>query len=170
MIESTAVNISQRYITARHTSNMHSDPRTRMSPCDVLTAAGMAAQDNEAALLLWGIAYEGKASDMHRLVEVMARPMRARMARNRQHGNVVETVQSCIAWWLSKCDVCGGRGNELIPHTSIRSEEPCSACHGTGKLPMPDNAAFLWLASELDRLQSIAGGKIMQRLAFSMDL
>jgi len=121
-------------------------------------------------LLLWGIAYQGKSSDIHRLVEVMTSPMRGRMARFRQHGNAVHIVQTCIAWWLSKCQACDGVGDEISPHTITRSYEPCSTCHGTGKLPMPDDKAFQWLAGELDRLQSIAGSKVMQKLAFDMEL
>lgn len=161
--------IAERYATARHTSNLRSNPHTRMSASDVLTASGMAAHDNESALLLWGIAYQGKTCDIHRLVELMTPTVRARMARFRQHGNPSDVVKSCIAWWLSHCPACSGSGHEIIPHTITRSDEPCGTCHGTGKLPMPDDQAFRWLASELDRLQSIAGGKVMQKLAADLD-
>lgn len=161
--------IAERYATARHTSNLRSDPRTRMSASDVLTASGMAAHDNEAALLLWGIAYQGKTGDIHRLVELMTGPMGGRMARFNIRGNTGDAVRACIAWWLSHCPACNGTGHEIIPHTITRSDDPCGTCQGTGKLPMPNDEAFRWLASELDRLQSIAGGKVMQKLAISMD-
>ena len=163
--------INERYTVARHTSNLRSNPRTRMSASDVLGASGMAAQDNEAALLLWGIAYQGKSRDMHALVDAMAKMlMRSRHAPSCLSPKAINISRACLAAWLSKCEVCGGVGYELIPHTIARKEdEPCSACRGTGKLPLPDNKAIQWLSGELDRLQSVAAGKVMQKLADDMD-
>jgi hypothetical protein len=156
-----------------------------MSASDILHAAGAAAQEKksdflfrgtdakeiEAAFLLCSIAYQGKSGDMHRLVDLMASKLMCSRHPPKYLTKATEIARACLAWWLSQCETCGGVGYELIPHTIARKDdEVCSACHGTGKLPMLGDSGFLWLASELDRLQSLACGKIMQKLAGDMDL
>ena len=167
------VAIAQRYLTARSTSNLRlrRAESEEQASAEVLTAAGMVAQEHEAAMMLWEVTFRGKTSAKLALVEVLSSKLIGHMIRNRLQGDPRTIARAVLAWWLhGACQTCGGVGHELVPHTIVRADEPCSACHGTGKLPQPEDAAFQWLADEMGRLQSVAGGKVMRKLSVEMDL
>lgn len=45
----------------------------------------------------------------------------------------IHLVTQVLLWWLdSRCDVCEGRRNRIIPGTGRTGAKPCGACHGTG--------------------------------------
>lgn len=158
------IKIAERYSIARNTSNLRSDANSTMSASDVLTASGLAAQDNEAALLLWEVTFRGKTSSKIALMEMLSHRVTGYMLRHRIKGKPKAIASAALAWYMSKCDECGGEGHQIIPGTITRSEEPCPACHGTGKLPQPNNDAFQWLVDDLARLASQASRAISKRL------
>ena len=163
--------ISERYTTARNTSNLKSSPRTNLSASDVLTAAGMAAQEHEDALLLWGIAYQGKSSDVYRLVEVLSKRLDGYMTKANVKGDRRSIAMECIAWHLyGTCQPCGGRGLEMIPGTPMQSDTVCRHCNGSGKVPLPRGDAHTWLTAYMGRINGHAAGKLMDKLALDMDL
>lgn len=167
------VAIAQRYLTARSTSDLklrrREDPE--QAAAEVLTAAGMVAQEHEAAMMLWEVTFRGKTSAKLALVDILASKLIGHMIRERLQGDPRSISRAVLAWWLhGVCTTCGGVGHELVPHTIVRADEPCSACQGTGKLPQPQDEAFRWLADEMGELQSIAGGKVMRKLSVDMDL
>lgn len=167
------VAIAQRYLTARNTSNLklRRAESQDQAAAEVLTAAGMVAQEHEAAMMLWEVTFRGKTSAKLALVELLSSKLIGYMIRERLQGDPRQISRAVLAWWLHGiCTTCGGVGHELVPETIVRADEPCSACHGTGKLPQPEDAAFRWLADEMGRLQSVAGGKVMRKLAQDMNL
>ena len=162
--------IAERYSTARNTSNLKSEPRTNMSAADVLTAAGMAAQEHSDALILWSVVYGGKATQKHALVEGLAHRLTDHMMRNRLKGNPKHIAMEVIAYYLhAKCHACDGVGYQIVPHTITRSDDPCPECQGVGKPYPPENEAFQWLHHYVATLISIAGQKMMGKLARDME-
>lgn len=163
--------IHERYSTARNTSNLKSDPRSSFSPADVLTAVGMTAQEHEAAVMLWGVTFQGRTSAKHALVERMAADLTRYMLATGQAGDPRRIAQEVLAWWLyGRCDPCGGRGYELIPGTPTQSDVLCHCCHGTGKVAFPVNNAHEWMRARMEKWTGIAGSDVMRRLNVEMDL
>ena len=161
--------ISEHYSIARNTSNLKSEPRTRMSASDVIGAAGMAAQEHADALLLWSVVYGGKTSQKMRLVDGLAHKLAGHMMRNRHKGNPRHIAMEVIAYYLhATCDDCDGVGYEIIPYTIVRSDDPCPYCQGTGKPPMPQDEAWQWLHDRVSELLSIAAGKTMQKIDLNL--
>jgi len=161
--------IAQRYITARHTSNLKSEPRSNMSAADILAGAGMAAQQHSDALMLWGVVYGGKTSQKMMLVDGLARKVGEYMMRNRLKGQPRHIAMEVLAYYLhAKCMACEGVGHRLIEGTITREDEPCPVCRGTGKPDAPEDEAWAWLHRYVGELMSIAAGRIMQSI--SLDL
>lgn len=163
--------ISEHYSIARNTSNLKSEPRTRMSASDVIGAAGMAAQEHADALLLWSVVYGGKTSQKMRLVDGLAHKLAGHMMRNRLKGTPRHIAMEVIAYYLhATCDDCDGVGYQIIPCTIVRSDDPCPYCQGTGKPPMPQDEAWQWLHRYVSMLISKAAANIMEKTARNMDL
>lgn len=163
--------ISERYSTARNTSNLKSEPRTSMAAADVLAAAGMAAQTHETALMLWEVAFRGKTSAKLKLVEMLERRLASFMFKAQIDGNPRRIATEVLAWHLHGiCQPCGGRGYSVIKDTPILSDDLCRHCNGTGKIALPMGDAYSWLAAEISRLEALAGGHVMEKLATDMDL
>lgn len=157
--------ISERYSIARNTSNLKSEPRTRMSASDVIGAAGMAAQEHESALLLWSVVYGGKTSQKMKLIDGLEHKLTDHMMRNRLKGNPKRIAMEVIAYYLhAKCSACDGVGYQIIPHSILRSDDPCPECNGTGKPPEPNDDAWMWLYRHVSTLLGIAAGKMMQKI------
>lgn len=151
--------VTERYITAD-------------GPADVITAAGWVAQRHEIALMLWGVMYEGKTSQKHRLAELLGDHLNRAMDRDRRlKGDAWKIAREVLAWHCEGiCTYCDGRGHERIQNTPSLSSKLCSHCHGTGKRPYPRDPAYIWLVDELSRLTSIAASEVMRRLAKEMTL
>lgn len=163
--------IAEAYSRARNTSNLKVAANTRMSSSDVLGAAGMAAQEEESAMILWSVVYGGKTSQKMRLVEGLANKLAGHMIRNQMKGSPRQISMEVIAYYLhAKCMACDGVGYQLIPHSIARSDNLCPECDGIGKPRPPSDPAFMWLLKYVETLISIAGGKQMQKLSLSMDL
>jgi len=163
--------IAEHYSRARHTGNLKSEPRSRMSASDILGASGMAAQEHEAAMMLWGIVYGGKTSQKLALVDVLAEKVGAHMARNRLKGSPRHIAMEVLAYYLhATCTACGGEGHQIVPGTITRADELCPVCDGLGKQQPPVDEAFTWLHNHVQTLIAIAGGKLMNKIALNMDL
>lgn len=165
------MNMQERYEIARNSSNLKSLERTTFSDSDVLAAAGMAAQQNEDALLLWSVAFQGHSAEKHKLVAKLAEKLEKHMDRFRLAGNPVLIAMECVAWTLhGTCQPCEGRGYKHIPDTPSLSDELCDHCKGTGKVELPHTEAHTWLHNYIDILTAVAGGHIMAKLAGEMEL
>lgn len=163
--------ISERYSTARNTSNLKSEPRTSMAAADVLAAAGMAAQSHETALMLWEVVFRGKTSAKLKVVEMLEKRLIGFMFRAQIDGNPRKITTEVLAWHLhGVCQPCGGRGLSVIKDTPILSDDLCKYCGGTGKIPLPRGESYSFLAAEISKLEALAGGHIMSKLAGDMDL
>ena len=146
--------IVERYVTADR-------------PNDVIGAAGMAAQTHEMALMLWGVLYQGKTAQKHRLAELLGDHLNAAMNRDRRlKGDAWKIARMMLAWHCEGvCNPCEGRGYEVIQNTPSLSDRVCSHCHGSGKRSYPREAAYVWMEAELSRMTAIAAGEVMKRLA-----
>lgn len=161
--------ISERYSIARNTSNLRSITRTVMSASDVIGASGMAAQEHDAALLLWSVVYGGKTSKKMRLVDGLANKLTDYMIRNRLKGNPRHIAMEVLAYYLhAKCKACDGVGYQIIPHTIVRSDDPCPECQGTGKPPEPNDEGWRWMHDRVAELLSIAAGRVMQKIDLNL--
>lgn len=151
--------VTERYITAD-------------GAADVITAAGWVAQRHEMALMLWGVMYQGKTGQKHRLAELLGDYLNRAMDRDRRlKGDAWKIAKEMLAWWSDGvCTACDGRGYEIIKGTPSLSDRMCSHCHGSGKRPYPRDAAHVWMEAELHRMSSIAASEVMKRLASSMVL
>lgn len=165
------MNLQERYEVARNSSNLKSLERTIFSDSDILAAAGMAAQQNEDALLLWSVAFQGHSADKHKLVENLARKLDRYLDIHRLDGSPVKIAMECVAWVLhGTCQPCGGRGYKTIPGTPHLSDDLCDHCKGTGKIELPHTDAHTWLKNHIEILSAVAGGQIMGKLVGEMDL
>lgn len=165
------MNIAERYTTARHASNLKSDPRTRSSPADVLGAVGMAAQEEGTAVLLWSVVHEGNTRQKMRLVEALANDVQTYMERMKVCGDQRHITMEVLAWVMhGACPTCQGTRYEVLPDTHVRGDAFCSACGGTGKRPLPGSKVHAWLSDRIARLTSVASGRVMQKMSLQMDL
>lgn len=162
--------ISERYSTARQTSDLTVSPLTSMAPADVLGAVGMAAKDKEieVAILLMEVTYQGRSQSRNKLADILGNQLNARMAKDRRlKGNAWVIAKEVLAWHLDGvCKPCGGLGYEKIPGTPTLSDRLCPVCEGNKRVALPhDSLAHTWLANHVERLTAIAGGEVMKRLA-----
>lgn len=164
------MSIAEKYSTARNTSNLKSDPRTRMSAADVIAATGMASQTHETAVLLWEVAFKGKTSAKLKLLDLLEKRLVSFMFQIQLDGNPRRIATEVLAWHLhGVCQPCGGRGLSVIKDTPILSDDLCKHCHGSGKILLPRGEAHSWLAGEIGKLEARAAGHIMRKLASDLD-
>lgn len=155
----TRPSVTERYITAD-------------GPSDVVHAAGCVAQHHEIALMLWGVMFEGKTSQKHRLAELLGDhlAMVKRKEPRLKGFDAHKVAREMLGWWCEgTCTHCDGRGYEAIQGTPSLSDNLCSHCHGSGKRPYPRDAAHVWMEAELSRLSAMAASEVMKKLARSMD-
>lgn len=165
------ISVAQRYSTARHTSNLKSELRTKMSASDILGASGMAAQEHEAAMMLWGIVYGGKTSQKLALVDGLEKKLTIYMFKQQLDGNPRTIAMEVLAYYLhATCPACGGEGHQVVQGTITRSDDLCPVCDGLGKPQPSRNDAFHWLHQYVDGLIRIAGEKVMKKIAIDMSL
>lgn len=163
--------IAEKYSTARNTSNLKSEPRTKMSASDVMGAAGMAAQSHADAMLLWSVVYGGKTSQKLMLVDGLEHKLTGYMLQNRLKGNPRQIAMEVLAYYLhATCKACNGVGYQIIPETITRSDDPCPECAGVGKPRPPEGEAWQWLHRYVSMLIAKAAGKMMDKLRVDMDL
>ncbi len=140
-----------------------------MSPSDVIGAAGMAAQEHEAAMLLWGVCYGGKTGEKLALVEVLSVKLTAYMLRERIKGDPRRISMEVLAYYLlATCQHCQGTGYQIIPGTITRYDDPCPQCQGTGKPQAPAHPGFAWLLHQVEMLISKAAGKVMDKIDLNL--
>ena len=163
--------IQERYSVARNTSNMKSSERTTFSASDVIAAAGLTGQQHETAMLLWEVTFRGKTSAKLALVDRLERDLTMHMLKTGRVGEPRKVSMAVLAWWLhGTCQPCGGRGYETNLGTPTLSDKVCRHCGGSGKVPIPQDAAFTWLVDRLQRFTAHAGGQVMHKLADDMEL
>lgn len=161
--------INERYAIARHSSNLKSEERTTSSASDIIAAAGMAAQEHEHAMLLWGVVYGGKTSRKLALVDALAKKLLGYMVDKKIVGDPRKIAMTVIAYQLhAVCQVCSGTGYLMLEHAPIRGDELCPECDGTGKPRAPADDAFAWLNAYVEMLTAQAAGKIMQKLKLDL--
>lgn len=157
--------LAEHYLKARSTKNLESNPRTQLSPSDILGAAGMAAQESADAMLMWGVFFGGNSHNMQNLVSNLSYRLTKRMLAQRWKGDSECIVKEVIAHYLyAKCESCDGVGYQVIPETITRYDDPCPDCEGTGKPPTPNNLAWQWLHRYVSGLLSIAAKKTLDKL------
>ena len=157
--------ISERYATARNTSNLKSEPRTTLSAADVLGAAGMAAQEHSDALLLWSVMYGGKTAQKMQLLSGLEARLSRHMTNQRIEGDPRRIAMEVMAHYLyAQCPECGGAGYQVVEGTITRSDDPCGACGGSGKPHPPSGAAWQWLHNYVSILLAKAAGKVMDKI------
>lgn len=158
--------IGERYSTARNTSNLKSAPRTTFSASDVLGAAGMAGQEQEVAMMLWEVAFKSKTKSKMALVERLTSQLTVFMLRAGMKGDPRKITMEVVAWWLyGTCMPCGGLGYEKAPGTPSLTDRLCKACRGHKKVKLPRTEPHDWLHDRMSRLQAIAGGRVMRKIA-----
>jgi hypothetical protein len=163
--------IQERYSVARNATSLKVKVETTFAPVDVLAAAGMAANTHKESLMLWEVTFQGKTSAKLACVEMLAKKVAVAMLRNKWKGDPQRIASEVFAWHLhGTCQPCGGRGYQLILGTPALSDKVCTHCNGSGKVPLPQSDPHAWLKDYMERLISQAGGKVMQKLAFDMDL
>lgn len=164
-------NVAEAYSKARQTSNLRSDPRTAMSAADVLLATGWTAQHHEAAMLLWSLAFNGRTSAKHALVDLLAKRLTEQMIRTREKGDPWRITREVLAWYMeNRCQICGGEGHAIVLDTITRSDVVCPHCQGTGKhIALPRIESYAWLAAHIAKMESYAAGCVMARLAKDCD-
>ena len=164
--------ITERYSIARNTSNLksdRSDTPTRAS--DVIAAAGMAAQEHEAALMLWDVTVRGKTSAKLALVHLLEGKLTDHMIRHRIKGDPRRIAMEVTAWHLhGVCNPCSGRGYEVASGTPSLTGRACPVCNGSGKVHISREPAYLWLMDYMNKLVSIAGGQVMRKRANDVEL
>jgi hypothetical protein len=163
--------IQERYSVARNTSNLKVRTETNFAPVDILAAVGMAGHASGDAIMLWEVTFHGKTSAKLACVEMLSKRLAAHMIKNRWKGNPSKIAEEVFAWHMhGTCQPCGGRGLQLILGTPALSDNICTHCNGSGKVKLPREDAHTWLRDYMEKLISQAGGKVMQKLAFDMDL
>ena len=184
------MNISDRYATAVHSSNLKSKPETTFSDTDVLGAAGLAGKQVrvidgvERPGSPLGIAlmrlFAGDNTAARSLVHIMAVSVKGKAKRD---GMALKFVQcedvsrAVLAWHRDGvCKRCGGHGYTLIEGAPMLSEHSCRACKGTGRVlfdeqfPLDLLLLARWLLAEVEREQAIAGPAAMAALAPRLEL
>jgi len=131
-----------------------------------MAAQGDSGSGNAAAMLLWEVTFRGKTQAKMALVEMLAKDVMMFMMRARIDGDPRKIAMEVVAWWLhGTCKPCGGLGYERVPGTPTLSERLCKACNGTKKVHLPQTEPHDWLHDRMSRLQAIAGGKVMRKIA-----
>lgn len=151
--------VTERYVTAD-------------GAADVITAAGWVAQRHEIALMLWGVMYQGKTGQKHRLAELLGNElsMAKRQDQRLKGADAHKVAREMLAWWCEgTCLPCDGRGYQAIQGTPSLSDNLCPHCHGSGKRSYPRDPAHVWMEAELSRLSAMAASEVMKRLAKALD-
>lgn len=159
--------ISERYMTARTTSSLRMQARTRMSPADVIAAAGMAGHKHDLALMLFNLQHRPTITRMHQLADILALRLESYMLLKKHKGRPRIITKQVLAWWIGgTCKHCDGTGYERIPGTPHLSDIPCPTCSGSGKtqLQTENNESAQWLLSEINALAHSAETAIRSRI------
>lgn len=162
---SEAPSITERYITG--TGKVVG---TAAMACHV--CHGDMAATTRLGVMLWGVMYEGKTGEKHRLAELLGDHLNRQMGRDRRlKGDAWKIAREMLAWHCEGiCTACEGRGYEVIQGTPSLSDNICHHCHGTGKRPYTREASHVWMEAELSRMTALAAGEVMKRLRTDMEL
>lgn len=101
---------------------------------DWLRASGAVAQRHPLALALWRLIEQGDKRALYECYDGMVKVCVNSMGNLT---NPVHVVANVLQWMMApRCDVCHGRGKQLIPGTPTLSDHDCEACNGTGDKPL----------------------------------
>lgn len=170
---SDAVTINEK--VARATRSSHLQHKEQPSDIDTIGALGMAGVENNLASAVFRLKYANEARFYpSALIIVTAECQRLQLKHNWPASSYkfAKLTKACLDYWLNdKCMACEGRGAETILGTPVLSNEACSVCHGSTKLPKPSMATKEWderfdmLLKRIEDLERRAGGDVMARLA-----
>jgi hypothetical protein len=153
--------ISERYSTARNTSNL----KTGASANDILMAVGMAGQRDPEAIALLNLAFGHHPSARVAFAKLIEGKLTEKMLTARWPGKPRQTAMEAIAWYLDgTCQPCGGRKYEVAPGTPMLTDKACKHCHGTGKLPKPPEQLFQYAIDLIERLVVLAESRPKTKL------
>lgn len=190
--------IEQRYAEAISRGDVSSTPRSTFAGADVLGAMAFAAKPVQAALA------PGQKRRGHPLAIALLRmfllgdkeakavcALMTRMAVSKAHewrqpiGEAGADIMAglVLAWHRdSVCKVCGGHGFRLLfdaelgEGRGVVSDQPCDACHGTGRrefdglFPSERVELARWLRAKVERETALAGPAAMRRLAPKLEV
>jgi len=153
---SEELTFAERYMTARSSSNLKSDPRTRMSATDILTASGLSGAENDLAHNIWVLIHKPTIGRLQETSDALAVRLGKSKVRCKSPRYVARTV---LLWHLNKtCKTCDGLGKMRIAGTPHLSDDTCLDCGGSGERPLttgePD--AVQWLLREIKGLSEEA--------------
>jgi hypothetical protein len=117
-------------------------------------------------MMLWEVAFKGKTQSKMALVERLTSQLTVFMLRSGMKGDPRKITMEVVAWWLhGTCRPCGGLGLEKEAGTPSLTGRLCKACRGTKKVALPRTEPHDWLHDRMSKLQAIAGGKVMRKIA-----
>ena len=177
---------TDRYASAKRSSNLRSKADTTQSDSDVLGAAGLAAKRQPLAMALLSL-FVGDNRAAKQVVLLMADMLVGKAWHwekvSLERVEAEDMARKVLAWHRDGvCRVCGGHGFQLQSGgkpgqgRDTLSDRHCTACRGTGRIPfdgafsMERTPLARWLLSEVERETAKAGPAAMQALAPRLDL
>lgn len=179
---------SERYLSARRSSHLRLKLDARCE-ADTLLAAGFASRGNErksAALAVYGVIASENMKGAWALADVMGHWLRRKSwnpskqpdAPCLERTTAIDLAMTVLKWWHHPaCPSCNGLGHPLLWDSPvIDGTRECSACRGTGKIPLEKVVRqehielARWLSDEIEVLCAMVFGDIAHRLNEDMDL
>lgn len=167
-----------RYASAIRSSNLGSKPETTNSDSDVIGAAGLAAKRSPLAIALLRLL----CGDNHASASVVGILADRAVGKAYRMGGECTRVEAwdisaaVLAWHRDgACKACGGHGVRLIAGTTTLGNDKCPQCV-FGRIRFDRQFSekrlglAMWLSSEIEREQAIAGSDAMRALAPRLDL
>ena len=125
---------------------------------------------------LFRVKYAHDATSYKSLLEAWKVKVSKKAAHRRwpQHVSVENVAGTSLDYWLNDvCSICTGKGHLPLPGVPVLSDEPCPACHGTGKKPLScekrDKNYVKDMIEELEAMTRSAAARAMQKIAKDMD-
>lgn len=131
---------------------------------DIIRAMGMIAQTHSLGISLWRLRYSGA---MRELGTVLAGLSSLATLNGRDPQAVVPVLQH---WLRDVCPACKGRGYPMLTAGApVLSDDPCSACDGSGRRALDLGADATWLLEQIASAERVAAAAVMRKLANDMD-
>ena len=160
--------MKHRISSAQVSHNLGEVGLEEIGDVDIVRACGMVAGKQPLGMSLWRLKYGGDHREMGPAVAGLV----GMMVRRGWHGDEIPAlVVAVLRHWLDDvCPSCLGRGYDVMPGSPMLSDQPCDACKGEGRLPLPvrDEPA-LWLVETIARLEREVAGAIMAKLNSEID-
>lgn len=149
----------ERIGTAQYSDDLGEVGIEDVGDVDIIRACGMAGQANPLGLAIWRWRYGG---DMREMM-----PVARGLIELGHETHLVVKVMSHLANDI--CPYCKGRGYKMLPGVPVLSDELCTPCQGTGKIPLAGEAERD-LIEVIARMEREIASAIMKRLARQLDL